>query len=168
VLVSTGPQVTEEVGAALAGLLADGATVHLHGEIGAGKSTLVRGAARALGVEGPVTSPTFEIIRRYTGRRELTHIDAYRLAAPDEEDLGLVGASAATHGLTFIEWPGDAASDLPSPLVEVELRHLAPERRLVVLRAEGRALRAALADTVADIRARHRLPEPEPGGPRGG
>jgi tRNA threonylcarbamoyladenosine biosynthesis protein TsaE len=166
--VSTGPQITEEVGAAVAALLPDGATVHLRGEIGAGKSTLVRGAARALGVEGPVTSPTFEIVRRYAGRRELTHVDAYRLATPDEEDLGLIGASAASHGLTFIEWPGGAASDLPAPSVEIELGHLAPERRLVVLRAEGPVLRAALADTVADIRARHRLPEPEPGGPRRG
>lgn len=166
-LVSTGPDVTEEVGAALARILPDGATVHLHGEVGAGKSTLVRGAAREMGVPGPIASPTFDIARVHEGRRRLVHVDAYRLTAPDEEDLGLVGA-AAEGALTFVEWPGAAAGGLPPPAVVVELSHLAPERRLVRLRAEEAALAEPLVAACADIRARHRLPESEPGGSGGG
>lgn len=120
-----------------------------------------------MGVPGPVTSPTFDIVRVHEGRRRLVHVDAYRLSDPDEEDLGLV-AAAAEGALTFVEWPGAAAEGLPPPAVVVELAHMTPTRRLVRLRAPEGGLAAPLAAALADIRARHRLPEPEPGGSGGG
>lgn len=172
--MSTSPDVTMEIGGLLARLLPDGAVVHLHGEVGAGKSTLVRGAAAQMGVTGPVTSPTFEIVRRYHGARGLTHVDAHRLVAPDEEDLGLIGDTAAADGLTFVEWPGAAAAGLAPPAVTVELAHPpAPaggsaQTRLVRLRASDAATEASLAASIADLRARHLLPEPEPGAGGGG
>ena len=120
-----------------------------------------------MGVAGPVTSPTFDIARLHEGRRRLLHVDAYRLQDPDEEDLGLVGA-AAEGALTFVEWPGAAAEGLAPPAVDVGLVHLAPERRLVRLRAPEAAIAEPLAAAIADLRARYRLPESEPGGAGGG
>ncbi|MBU6364539.1 MAG: tRNA (adenosine(37)-N6)-threonylcarbamoyltransferase complex ATPase subunit type 1 TsaE, partial [Acidobacteria bacterium] len=80
--VSEGPGDTEDLGAGLAGLLAPGDVVVLRGDLGAGKTTLVRAAARALGVEGPVTSPTFAIANSYAGRIPVAHLDAWRLGDP--------------------------------------------------------------------------------------
>jgi tRNA threonylcarbamoyl adenosine modification protein YjeE len=83
---------TEAVGAALARELRDGDVVFLTGELGAGKTTLVRGAARALGCDAPVTSPTFALGHRYPAGADLlvTHLDLYRLASLDAEDPELL------------------------------------------------------------------------------
>ena len=86
---SDGPDATEALGAGLAALLEPGDVVVLRGDLGAGKTTLVRAAARALGVEGPVTSPTFAIANTYQGRVPVAHLDAWRLGDPDDEELGL-------------------------------------------------------------------------------
>lgn len=158
---------TEAIGAALASILPDGATVHLRGEVGAGKTTLVRGAARAMGVTGPVTSPTFGIVRVHEGEHTLVHVDAYRLSDPDEEDLGLVTGAAGDERIMIVEWPEAAGGGLGPPSVDVEMRHVSPTERLVLLRAEDAALAEPLAAACDDVRARHRLPEPEPGGPGG-
>jgi len=86
------PAETEAVGAELAGELEDGDVVLVRGELGAGKTTLVRGAARALGVTDPVTSPSFSIGHRYRTADELivSHLDLYRLAGMGDEDPGLL------------------------------------------------------------------------------
>ena len=78
---------TEALGAQFAELLEPGDVVVLSGEVGAGKTTLIRGACRALGVEGPVTSPTFTIGQRYEGASlPISHLDLYRLEGLDDED----------------------------------------------------------------------------------
>lgn len=128
----------------------------------------MRGAARELGVAGPVTSPTFEIARAYQGERRLVHVDAYRLGETGPEDEGILGADEADDGITFVEWPGPASTVLGEPQLVVELEHLAPERRLLRFRAEDPALAARLVSAIEDIRARYRLPEPEPGASAGG
>ena len=80
ILETSAPAETESLGAELAGTLRDGDVVLVRGELGAGKTTLVRGAARALGVAGPVTSPTFSIGHRYQGANvTVSHLDLYRL-----------------------------------------------------------------------------------------
>src|SRR6266513_2155912 len=81
---------TEAAGARLAEGLTAGDVVLVSGELGAGKTTFVRGAARALGVEGPVTSPTFEIGHLYEGRVAVAHLDLYRLPTLAGEDLALL------------------------------------------------------------------------------
>ncbi|HEU4942685.1 MAG TPA: tRNA (adenosine(37)-N6)-threonylcarbamoyltransferase complex ATPase subunit type 1 TsaE, partial [Gaiellaceae bacterium] len=77
---SSSPEETEAIGARLAEGLSPGSIVTVSGELGTGKTTLVRGACRALGVEGPVTSPTYTIGHRYKGRVEVSHLDLYRFA----------------------------------------------------------------------------------------
>ena len=97
---------TERAGGELAGLLPEGATLLLEGDLGAGKTTLVRGLARGLGVEGDITSPTFALLAVHRGsRRQLLHVDAYRLAKPVEV--------ARPPCNTVIEWPERIAGREP-------------------------------------------------------
>src|SRR4051812_1001907 len=81
---------TEAAGARLAAELRPGDVVLVSGELGAGKTTFVRGAARALGVDGPVTSPTFEIGHLHAGRVDVAHLDLYRLPTLAGEDPALL------------------------------------------------------------------------------
>jgi tRNA threonylcarbamoyladenosine biosynthesis protein TsaE len=99
---------TEAIGARLAEALEPGDVVLISGELGAGKTTFIRGACRELGVEEPVVSPTFTIGRRYVGRVGVSHLDLFRLESLDGEDPGLLDDYLAAEAVTFIEWP-DAA-----------------------------------------------------------
>jgi tRNA threonylcarbamoyladenosine biosynthesis protein TsaE len=106
---TAGPTETERAGAELAGRLAPGAVVLVSGELGAGKTTFVRGAARALGVEDPVTSPTFVVGHAYEGRNgPVAHLDLYRLAGMGGEDPGLLDPFFAPDAIVFVEWPEHA------------------------------------------------------------
>ena len=113
------PQDTREVGEALAALLGPGDAVALTGELGAGKTTLVQGAARGLGFAGQVVSPTFTLVREYQGRLRIYHVDVYRLERiQDVLDLGLDEMEA---GVLFVEW-GDAVEGLlPEDHLSLEL-----------------------------------------------
>jgi tRNA threonylcarbamoyladenosine biosynthesis protein TsaE len=102
--------------------LRPGDVVTISGELGSGKTTFVRGACRALGVEGPVTSPTYTIGHRYKGEVDVSHLDLFRFR----------GVSAAEWGdlepyfddaIVFVEWPEAGAGVLPPPRVEVKLEH---------------------------------------------
>jgi tRNA threonylcarbamoyladenosine biosynthesis protein TsaE len=129
--VTTSAEETEAVAARLAGMLRPGDVVTIAGELGAGKTTFVRGACRALGVTGKVTSPTFTIGHRYHGAGvEVAHLDLYRFQ----------GVSAAEWGdlepyfdgtIAFVEWPEAGAGVLPSARVVVRLRHAEDGRRLI-------------------------------------
>src|SRR3954469_25566834 len=89
--VTAGPGATERAGAALAARLAPGDVVLVSGELGAGKTTFVRGALHALGVRGPITSPTFVVGHAYEGTTgPVSHLDLYRLAGIGDEDPGLL------------------------------------------------------------------------------
>ena len=83
--------------------------VVVSGELGAGKTTLIRGACRALGVEGPVTSPTFTIGQRYSGRLPVSHLDLYRLGGLEDEDPALLDDYLDPASVGFVEWPAVAA-----------------------------------------------------------
>ncbi|MGA2758244.1 MAG: tRNA (adenosine(37)-N6)-threonylcarbamoyltransferase complex ATPase subunit type 1 TsaE [Solirubrobacteraceae bacterium] len=135
---SDGPQATEALGAELAARLSAGDVVYVRGELGAGKTTLVRGACRALGVSGPVTSPTFAIAHRYNaaGGLVVAHVDLYRLGGLEGEDPDLLGDYLGEDRITFVEWPPErpAAVGAP-PLITVELSHLEGDRRRVAVRA---------------------------------
>src|SRR6266545_3661618 len=113
---------TKAIGAALAGLLDPGDVVGLTGDLGAGKTRLVQGAAAALGVAEPVLSPTFMLLREYDGDPPVHHVDAYRLSGPLElEDLGLDEVFAAG-AVVFVEWADRVASALPESWLELALR----------------------------------------------
>jgi tRNA threonylcarbamoyladenosine biosynthesis protein TsaE len=126
---------TEALGAALARELRPGDVVLLSGELGAGKTTFVRGALRALGVTGPVTSPTFTLARRYDGDGVgISHLDLHRLAgAPDEEDDALLDDEVAASRITFVEWPemGGELTLTRAPRAHVRLGHAGGDRRTV-------------------------------------
>ncbi|HEY4529567.1 MAG TPA: tRNA (adenosine(37)-N6)-threonylcarbamoyltransferase complex ATPase subunit type 1 TsaE [Luteimonas sp.] len=111
--------------AALAGALAASqpplAVVHLHGDLGAGKSTLARAWLRALGVTGPVRSPTYTLVERYplqTGGEAL-HLDLYRIG--DAGELEFLGLDDADARLWLVEWPERGLGALPPPDLEVRL-----------------------------------------------
>lgn len=100
-----GPQETEALAARLAEALEPGDVVLIAGELGAGKTTFVRGACRALGVTGRVTSPTFTIGQRYEGRVPVSHLDLYRLADLGAEDPALLADYVGPERVAFVEWP---------------------------------------------------------------
>jgi tRNA threonylcarbamoyladenosine biosynthesis protein TsaE len=123
---------TEAVGARLVERLAAGDVIVVSGEVGAGKTTLIRGAARALGVVEPITSPTFTIGRRYTGGRlPISHLDLYRLEDIEGEDPALIEDYLGGEGLVFVEWPAVGIERLGRPALEVRLEHAGEDRRTI-------------------------------------
>lgn len=123
---------TEALGARVAERLAPGDVVVISGEVGAGKTTLIRGACRALGVTEPVTSPTFTIGQRYGGGRvPVSHLDLYRLESLEGEDPALLDDYLGPDGVAFVEWPAAAAERLGRPALEIRLQHADGERRRV-------------------------------------
>lgn len=132
-LHTDGPSATEVAGAELAARLGPGDVVLVSGDLGAGKTTLVRGAARALGVEGPVTSPTFTLGRRYDGRVPVSHVDLYRLGGLDEEDPALLADYFTPEAIAFVEWPERAGGRLPDAAVRVRIEHLGGDSRRIVV-----------------------------------
>jgi tRNA threonylcarbamoyladenosine biosynthesis protein TsaE len=125
---------TEAVGARIAARLGLGDVVVLSGDLGAGKTTLIRGACRALGVEGPVTSPTFTIGRRYRGRLPVSHLDLYRLGGLEDEDPALLDDYLDAGSVAFVEWPTLAEPRLAGRRVlAVRLTHLGGDRRQIEL-----------------------------------
>ena len=108
VLVTTSPDATEAAAASLARCLGVGDLVLLTGEMGAGKTTFVRGLARGLRVYGHVASPTFQLVRTYPGRLQLAHVDLYRVTSDEElEELGL--DELLDQGAVVVEWGGRLA-----------------------------------------------------------
>jgi len=130
---------TKAIGAALAGLLDPGDVVGLTGDLGAGKTRLVQGAAAALGVDGPVLSPTFMLVREYDGDLAVHHVDAYRLSGPLElEDLGLEDVLSAD-AVVFVEWADRVAAALPESWLELDLHIRDDDRREIEVRPHGTA-----------------------------
>lgn len=123
---------TEALGATVAARLRAGDVVLLRGELGSGKTTLVRGAARALGATGRVTSPTFALAHRYDGAAvRLAHLDLYRLGtALGEDDEELIAGEVEGDTIAFVEWPEPALDLLAERTVLiVELEHAGGDAR---------------------------------------
>ena len=132
IIDSNGAEETEALGARVAERLAPGDVVILSGEVGAGKTTLIRGACRALGVTGPITSPTFTIGQRYEGGRiPISHLDLYRLEDLEGEDPALLDDYLGPDGVAFVEWPAAGAGRLGRPALEIRLSHQGEERRRI-------------------------------------
>jgi len=123
---------TERAGAAVAAHLLRGGVVLVSGDLGAGKTTFVRGALRALGVRDPVTSPTFVVGHLYEGTDgPLAHLDLYRLSGLEDEDPGLLEPYFGPDVISFVEWPERAhESDLAAATtVSVRLEHAGSDER---------------------------------------
>ena len=146
---TAGAEETEALGAELAATLSAGDVVLVEGELGAGKTTFVRGACRALGVTDPVTSPTFTIGQRYAGRMPVSHLDLYRLAGSEDpaparqaadpgalpgEDPALLADYLGSDTIAFVEWPrgGEGALAAHGRIARrVRLTHAGGDRRIV-------------------------------------
>jgi tRNA threonylcarbamoyladenosine biosynthesis protein TsaE len=132
-VVTASPEETEAMAAGLAHRLVPGDLLLLVGELGAGKTTFVRGLARGMGVRGDVMSPTFQLVRLYPGDRPLAHVDLYRIERSGElEELGLI--DLLEDCVVVVEW-GDRLGIEEAPRVRIEA--LDPARRR--LRLEGGA-----------------------------
>jgi len=130
---SSSPGATERLAADLAHGLEPGDVVLVLGGLGAGKTTFVRGACRALGVTEPVTSPTFTIGRRYRGRVPVSHLDLYRLGRLDDEDPGLLEDYLTPDAVAFVEWPEPAAPGLERIAARVTIDHAGGDERLITI-----------------------------------
>lgn len=155
VLTTTGADDTRRLAATIAGALRIGDVVSLTGELGAGKTCFVQGAAAALGVTDRVTSPTFLLRREYDGRVPIVHLDVYRLDTLQEAaELGL---DEVHRCVTFIEW-GDAMQPLlPADHLEIEFRALpvesgdgSDEVRRVVVRPRGADWKRRIVNLAVD------------------
>jgi tRNA threonylcarbamoyladenosine biosynthesis protein TsaE len=124
---------TEAIGAEVAARLRPGDIVLVSGDLGSGKTTLIRGACRALGVSEQVTSPTFTIGQRYSGRVPVSHLDLFRLDSLGAEDPGLLDDYLTPDAVTFVEWPAAAEPALDRVALRVDLDHQGGDRRLIVV-----------------------------------
>lgn len=124
---------TEAAGAELAARLEPGDVVLVSGELGAGKTTFVRGAARALGVRGPVTSPTFTIGQVLQGETDVAHLDLYRLGSLAAEDPALLDDYLTPERVAFLEWPDAAEPVLERVTARVRLEHGGEDTRLITI-----------------------------------
>jgi tRNA threonylcarbamoyladenosine biosynthesis protein TsaE len=131
---TSSPAETEALGARIAAGLRPGDVVLVSGELGSGKTTLIRGACRELGVTEPVTSPTFTIGHRYRGRVPVSHLDLYRLEGLEDEDPGLLDDYLTEDAVAFVEWPGVAEPQLERIALRVELSHHGGDGRLIDVR----------------------------------
>jgi tRNA threonylcarbamoyladenosine biosynthesis protein TsaE len=122
---------TEALGERIAAGLGPGDVVLVSGELGAGKTTLIRGVSRALGVTDQVTSPTFTIGHRYRGRIPVSHLDLYRLEGLDREDPGLLDDYLDQGSVVLIEWPENAVASLERVRAQVTIRHAGGDEREV-------------------------------------
>jgi tRNA threonylcarbamoyladenosine biosynthesis protein TsaE len=134
IVETSDPAGTESLGAELAAVLRDGDVVLVRGELGAGKTTLVRGAARALGVTDPVTSPTFAIGHRYRASLvTVSHLDLYRLTGLEHEDPSLLADYLGPGRIAFVEWPSHADGEFSDARLLVTLSHRGGDRRRIEL-----------------------------------
>ena len=132
-IVTNSSTETMEIGHKIAKLAADGSTFCLTGDLGAGKTTLVRGIAQALNIKSVVQSPTFNIMKIYfDGIKPLIHIDAYRLADVDT-DIGLDEYIGYETGLTVIEWPMYIPYLIPANSVEINIVNLGENTRKITI-----------------------------------
>jgi tRNA threonylcarbamoyladenosine biosynthesis protein TsaE len=130
VFVSLSAEETEQLAGELAAALEPGDVVTVAGELGAGKTTFVRGACRALGVEGPVTSPTFTIGHRYQGKVTVSHLDLYRYSGLSAAEWGDL-EPYFTDAVVFVEWPEAGAGALPPARARVLIEHDDGTRRRI-------------------------------------
>jgi tRNA threonylcarbamoyladenosine biosynthesis protein TsaE len=140
-LLTASPEETRAVGEAIAAILRPGDVVSLTGDLGAGKTTLVQGAARALGVDRAVLSPTFTLVREYQGTSDVHvyHLDVYRLDRMQEVlDLGFE-EMLEEGGVVFIEWGDVIEGLLPDSFLQVELSASDDSARRIVLSSRGPA-----------------------------
>ncbi len=139
--VSTGADETQEIGRRIGELAPASTVLALIGALGAGKTQLAKGVARGLEITGVVNSPTFILMNEHVGRLRMYHIDAYRLAEPEEAVAAGLLDDRQADGITVIEWADRLDGWLPNERLEIRLqaRPGEPEHRELHWRAIGEA-----------------------------
>jgi tRNA threonylcarbamoyladenosine biosynthesis protein TsaE len=145
---------TAYIGAVLGGAIARPMVIALHGELGTGKTVLVRGAAAGLGVTEPVSSPTFVLFKIYRGRLPLYHFDFYRLREPEElEALGF-DEFMPGEGVAFVEWAGHCPELLPRERLDIFIERFfdhAGEGRQLWFAPQGRECALAVEKLIESV-----------------
>ncbi len=132
-------EATEKLGAVLADVLPDGVLVFLTGDLGTGKTTLVRGLLRALGYLGAVKSPTYTLLEEYSiAGREIIHFDLYRLTDPEELDLIGIRDYLNVKACCFVEWPDRGRGYLPPEDLVIRISHMQGGRGVGISAASDR------------------------------
>ena len=149
-LTSSSPEETERLAGRIARGLRVGDVATVSGELGTGKTTFVRGACRTLGIEVPVTSPTFTIGHRYPGNPDVSHLDLFRFQGFSPAEWGDL-EPYFEDAICFVEWPEAAARVLPPVRVAVRLSHVDREHRTIEVESDDRQL---LAEVSGDVDAR--------------
>ncbi len=140
VRITASAEETERLGEDLARDLRSGDVVALVGELGAGKTTFVKGLARGLFVREDVISPSFLLARTYEGTLPLHHLDLYRLGGAGEmAEAGLLTYLPPEEGVTVVEWADRALAVLPSTAILVKFEHLGNNRRRITVRSSRRS-----------------------------
>ena len=132
------PRQTEAVAEELAVRLVPGDVVLVAGELGAGKTTFVRGGCRALGVTATVTSPTFTIGQRYPAPVPVSHVDLFRIESLGDEDPDLLAEYVRPDTIAFVEWPShgeDEVGALGRVVASVSIEHAGGDDRLITIRS---------------------------------
>lgn len=132
-LVTHSAAETETLAMHLAARLPVDSVLALYGELGAGKTTFVRGLARAWGIDDPITSPTYQIFTYYQGSRLLVHMDAYRLGSPEALDALMIEQFLESPYCWVIEWPERLGERLPGDAWQLRLEDLGEGRRRLQL-----------------------------------
>ena len=141
---------TEAAGARLASTLTPGMIVNLSGELGSGKTTLVRGCLRALGWHGRVKSPTYTLVEHYPiSSIYFYHFDFYRFADPGEWETAGLADAFRDDSVCLVEWPERVGSRLPSPDLALELSYATERGRDLTLHARSEAGERCLSAIVA-------------------
>ena len=142
IIYSKNKEETMALGHRLVNILPNGSVVKLTGDLGAGKTTLVRGIAEALHIKEVVQSPTFNIMKIYfKGDKPLIHIDAYRLADINT-DIGLDEYIGYPTGLTVIEWPEFIIDQIPEEAIEITITHVGDDNRKIIVNGDNDILEA--------------------------
>lgn len=129
---------TRKLAKKLGAILPADSTIALHGDLGSGKTTFVAGLASAWEIEGPVTSPTFNLFTIHKGSRMLVHLDAYRLKSSEDMDALMIGEFLKSPWCIAVEWPENVAEWLPKDALHIELKDSGKGTRTIRLSDGGR------------------------------
>ena len=135
--ISRSAEHTMSIAAALAEKLPEGSTIALSGELGAGKTVFVKGFAAALGIDEHITSPTFNIVKEYQGKKRLCHFDVYRIS--DVDELFEIGFDEylGSDAICIIEWADIISDALPEDIVRVKIEGSGDMARTITIEGEG-------------------------------